>query len=132
MVAAGRGRMLNPDLVLLDEPWMGLAPILVQEVFRIIERLRSEGVTMLLVEQFAAAALKVARKFGHDKGIDKPEIVVYEAAFHGRSIATLSATGNPKIRAGFGPLGEGFVRVPLNDGAAIANVARTRPHVVAV
>jgi branched-chain amino acid transport system ATP-binding protein len=52
--------MLNPDVVLLDEPSMGLAPILVQEVFRIIERLRAEGVTMLLVEQFAAAALNVS------------------------------------------------------------------------
>ena len=78
------------------------------------------------------AALKVARKYGHDRGIDKPEIVVYEAAFHGRSIATLSATGNPKIQAGFGPLVEGFVRVPLNDVAAIENVAKTRPNVVAV
>ncbi|MEO7114498.1 MAG: aspartate aminotransferase family protein [Caldimonas sp.] len=78
------------------------------------------------------AAIKIARKFGHDKGIDKPEIVVYEAAFHGRSIATLSATGNPKIQAGFGPLVEGFVRVPLNDMSAIENVARTHPNVVAV
>src|SRR5664279_289926 len=78
------------------------------------------------------AALKVARKYGHDKGIDRPEIVVYEGAFHGRSIATLSATGNAKIQAGFGPLVEGFVRVPLNDPAAIENVARTRPNVVAV
>jgi len=78
------------------------------------------------------AALKVARKFGHDRGIEAPEIVVYEGAFHGRSIATLSATGNPKIQAGFGPLVEGFVRVPLNDVAAIENVARTNPNVVAV
>jgi acetylornithine/N-succinyldiaminopimelate aminotransferase len=78
------------------------------------------------------AALKIARKFGHDKGIDRPEIVVYEAAFHGRSIATLSATGNPKVQAGFGPLVEGFVRVPLNDSKAIEEVARTRPNVVAV
>ena len=60
MLAMARAMMLNPDVVLLDEPSMGLAPILVQEVFRIIERLRSEGVTMLLVEQFAAAALNVA------------------------------------------------------------------------
>jgi branched-chain amino acid transport system ATP-binding protein len=52
--------MLNPDLVLLDEPSMGLAPILVDEVFRIIERLKEQAVTMLLVEQFAAAALNVA------------------------------------------------------------------------
>lgn len=78
------------------------------------------------------AALKIARKFGHDKGIDRPEIIVYEKAFHGRSIATLSATGNPKVQAGFGPLVEGFVRVPLNDVAAIEEVAQTRPNVVAV
>ena len=78
------------------------------------------------------AALKIARKFGHDQGIDRPEIVVYEAAFHGRSIATLSATGNPKVQAGFGPLVEGFVRVPLNDVAAIEQVAKTHPNVVAV
>jgi acetylornithine/N-succinyldiaminopimelate aminotransferase len=77
-------------------------------------------------------ALKIARKFGHDKGIDRPEIIVYEKAFHGRSIATLSATGNPKIQKGFEPLVEGFVRVPLNDLAAIEKVARSNPNVVAV
>jgi branched-chain amino acid transport system ATP-binding protein len=60
MLAMARAVMLNPDLVLLDEPSMGLAPILVDEVFRIIERLKEQGVTMLLVEQFAAAALNVA------------------------------------------------------------------------
>jgi branched-chain amino acid transport system ATP-binding protein len=60
MLAMARAIMLNPEVVLLDEPSMGLAPILVEEVFRIIERLKEEGVTMLLVEQFAAAALKVA------------------------------------------------------------------------
>lgn len=60
MLAMARAVMQNPDLVLLDEPSMGLAPILVEEVFRIIARLKSEGVTMLLVEQFAAAALNVA------------------------------------------------------------------------
>ena len=60
MLAMARAVMLNPDVVLLDEPSMGLAPILVDEVFRIIARLKSEGVTMLLVEQFAAAALAVA------------------------------------------------------------------------
>jgi acetylornithine/N-succinyldiaminopimelate aminotransferase len=78
------------------------------------------------------AALKIARKFGHDKGVERPEIVVYEKAFHGRSLATLSATGNPKVQAGFGPLVEGFVRVPLNDIGAIEDVARSRPNVVAV
>ncbi|MBY0469403.1 MAG: ABC transporter ATP-binding protein, partial [Burkholderiaceae bacterium] len=60
MLAMARAVMLNPEIVLLDEPSMGLAPILVDEVFRIIARLKSEGVTMLLVEQFAAAALNVS------------------------------------------------------------------------
>ena len=78
------------------------------------------------------AALKIARKFGHDKGIDRPEIIVYEKAFHGRSIATLSATGNPKVQAGFGPLVGGFVRVPVNDLAAVEAVAENNPNVVAV
>jgi acetylornithine aminotransferase len=78
------------------------------------------------------AALKLARKFGHDKGIERPEIVVYEKAFHGRSIATLSATGNPKVQAGFGPLVEGFIRVPLNDMAALEAATAGNPNVVAV
>ncbi len=60
MLAMARAVMLNPEVILLDEPSMGLAPILVEEVFRIISRLKEEGVTMLLVEQFAAAALNVA------------------------------------------------------------------------
>jgi acetylornithine aminotransferase len=78
------------------------------------------------------AAIKLARKFGHDKGIDKPVIVVYEKAFHGRSIATLSATGNTKIQQGFGPLVEGFLRVPLNDIAALKKATENNPNVVAV
>lgn len=78
------------------------------------------------------AALKIARKFGHDRGIARPEIIVYEKSFHGRSIATLSATGNTKVQQGFGPLVEGFVRVPLNDIAAVKQVAATNPNVVAV
>ena len=78
------------------------------------------------------AAIKIARKFGHDKGIARPEIIVYEKAFHGRSLATLSATGNAKVQAGFEPLVEGFVRVPLNDTAAIGRVAAGNPNVVAV
>ncbi len=78
------------------------------------------------------AALKLARKFGHDKGIERPEIVVYEAAFHGRSIATLSATGNPKVQKGFGPLVEGFIRVPLNDIEALKKATVGNPNVVAV
>ena len=77
-------------------------------------------------------ALKIARKYGHDRGITRPEIIVYEKAFHGRSIATLSATGNPKVQKGFEPLVEGFVRVPLNDLDAIEQVANSNPNVVAV
>jgi len=78
------------------------------------------------------AAIKLARKFGHDKGIDKPVIVVYEKAFHGRSIATLSATGNTKIQKGFGPLVEGFLRVPVNDITALKKATENNPNVVAV
>ncbi len=78
------------------------------------------------------AALKLARKFGHDKGIERPEIVVYDKAFHGRSIATLSATGNPKVQAGFGPLVEGFIRVPLNDIERLRAATADNPNVVAV
>ena len=78
------------------------------------------------------AALKLARKFGHDKGIEKPEIVVYEKAFHGRSIATLSATGNEKVQKGFGPLVEGFIRVPLNDIESLKKATDGNSNVVAV
>jgi len=78
------------------------------------------------------AALKLARKFGHDKGIARPEVVVYEKAFHGRSIATLSATGNPKVQAGFGPLVEGFIRVPVNNIDALKAATEGNPNVVAV
>lgn len=78
------------------------------------------------------AALKLARKFGHDKGIERPQIVVYEKAFHGRSIATLSATGNPKVQAGFGPLLEGFIRVPINSIRALEEATANNPDVVAV
>jgi len=78
------------------------------------------------------AAIKIARKYGHDRGIDSPEIIVYEHAFHGRSLATLSATGNTKVQKGFAPLVPGFVRVPLNDTHALEEMARTRPNVVAI
>jgi acetylornithine/N-succinyldiaminopimelate aminotransferase len=78
------------------------------------------------------AALKLARKFGHDKGIDSPEIVVYEKAFHGRSIATLSATGNEKIQKGFGPLVGGFIRVPVNNMEALKKATEGNKNVVAV
>ncbi len=78
------------------------------------------------------AALKLARKLGHQKGIDRPEIVVYEKAFHGRSIATLSATGNPAIQAGFEPLVDGFIRVPVNDIDGLKAATAHNANVVAV
>jgi acetylornithine aminotransferase len=78
------------------------------------------------------AAIKLARLYGHNRGVEMPEIVVYEHAFHGRSLATLSATGNVKVQKGFEPLVPGFVRVPLNDMPALDAVAAQRPNVVAV
>ena len=78
------------------------------------------------------AAIKLARKFGHDKGIAHPQIVVYDNAFHGRSLATLSATGNAKHQKGFEPLVPGFIRVPLNDIAALEKATAGNPNVVAV
>lgn len=78
------------------------------------------------------AAIKIARKYGHDRGIENPEIVVYEKAFHGRSIATLSATGNEKVQKGFGPLVPGFVRVPLNDIEALKAKTAGNGNIVAV
>ncbi len=78
------------------------------------------------------AAIKLARKFGHNKGILAPEIVVYEKAFHGRSIATLAATGNEKLKEGFGPMPSGFIRVPINDVQAIRAATANNPNVVAV
>lgn len=78
------------------------------------------------------AALKIARKFGHDRGVESPEVIVFEGAFHGRSIATLSATANPKIHAGFGPLVPGFVRVKLNDIAAVEAAIAAHPGVTAI
>lgn len=78
------------------------------------------------------AAIKLARLHGHHRGVERPEIVVFERAFHGRSLATLSATGNPKVQKGFEPLVEGFVRIALNDASALQEVAKTHPNVVAV
>ena len=77
-------------------------------------------------------ALKVARKYGHDRGVAEPAIIVMEHAFHGRSLATLSATGSRKVQAGFEPLVQGFVRVPLNDLDAVRQVATHNRNVVAV
>jgi len=78
------------------------------------------------------ASIKVARKYGHDKGIAEPAIIVMEKAFHGRSLATLSATGSRKVQAGFEPLVQGFVRVPLNDLEAVRQVAANNRNVSAV
>jgi len=78
------------------------------------------------------AAIKLARLYGHKREIDSPAIIVMEKAFHGRTLATLSATGNRKVQAGFEPLVGGFVRVPYNDLEAIRQVARHNSNVVAV
>ncbi len=78
------------------------------------------------------AAIKLARLYGHQQGIEQPAIIVMEKAFHGRTLATLSATGNRKVQAGFEPLVSGFVRVPFDDLAAIEHLAETQPNVVAV
>ena len=78
------------------------------------------------------AAIKLARFYGHQRGIDNPAIIVMEKAFHGRTLATLSATGNRKTQAGFEPLVSGFVRVPFNDLSAVRAVAEHNPSVVAV
>ena len=77
-------------------------------------------------------AIKLARLYGHQKGIAEPHIIVMEEAFHGRSLATLSATGSRKVQAGFEPLVPGFVRVALNDLDAVRAVAERDPNVVAV
>ena len=78
------------------------------------------------------AAIKLARMYGHKQEIESPAIIVMEKAFHGRTLATLSATGNRKVQAGFEPLVSGFVRVPYNDLEAIRHVAQHNSNVVAV
>lgn len=78
------------------------------------------------------AAIKLARMYGHQKGVELPTIVVMENAFHGRTMATLSATGNRKAQAGFEPLVSGFVRVPYKDIASLRNIAAHNGNVVAV
>jgi acetylornithine/N-succinyldiaminopimelate aminotransferase len=78
------------------------------------------------------AAIKLARLHGHRRGVESPAIIVMEQAFHGRTIATLSATGSRKVQAGFEPLLTGFVRVPYNDLPALDQVAAANPNIVAV
>ena len=78
------------------------------------------------------AAIKLARLYGHRKGVTNPTIVVMEGAFHGRTMATLTATGNRKVQAGFEPLVPGFVRAPFGDLAAVESIAEHQSNVVAV
>ena len=78
------------------------------------------------------AAIKIARLYAHNKGITNPEIIVMERSFHGRTMATLSATGNRKTQAGFEPLVSGFVRVPYDDLAAVKAIASRKNNVVAI
>ncbi len=78
------------------------------------------------------AAIKIARAHGHAKGIEKPEILVFDHSFHGRTLATLSATGNAKVHAGFEPLVDGFVRLPFDDIAAVKRAAEERSSVIAI
>lgn len=78
------------------------------------------------------AAIKIARKYGHQRGFSQPKVIVFDKAFHGRSLATLSATGNQKVQKGFEPLVEGFVRVPMNDMEIIRRMAERHPDISAV
>ena len=78
------------------------------------------------------AAIKLARFYGHQQGVDAPAIIVMEHSFHGRTLATLSATGNRKVQAGFEPLVAGFVRVPFNDLDAVRAISEHNKNVVAV
>jgi acetylornithine aminotransferase len=78
------------------------------------------------------ASIKLARLYGHNKGIGNPEIIVMDKSFHGRTMATLSATGNRKVQAGFEPLVSGFIRVPYDDVDAVKQVASSNPNVVAI
>lgn len=78
------------------------------------------------------AAIKLARLYGHHNKIDNPAIVVFEGSFHGRTLATLTATGNRKIQAGFEPLVQGFIRAPYNDMDALRTIAKNSNNVVAV
>jgi len=79
------------------------------------------------------AALKIARRYGHQRGVDNPKIIVMTGSFHGRTLATLSATGNTKVQAGFEPLVQNFLRLPYNDATALEKLPEhTRKEVVAV
>ncbi|HEY9018131.1 acetylornithine transaminase [Thiomicrospira sp.] len=78
------------------------------------------------------AAIKIARKTASDRGIENPEILVMESSFHGRTMATLSATGNKKVQEGFAPLVQGFVRVPYNQVEAVEKAIAEHPNLIAI
>lgn len=78
------------------------------------------------------AAIKIARKYGNDKGVKNPSIIVMANSFHGRTLATLSATGNTKVQMGFEPLVEGFIRVPYNDVPAVKAAIADHANIVAI
>lgn len=78
------------------------------------------------------AAIKLARVHAHRQGIDQPAVLVMESSFHGRTLATLSATGNRKVQAGFEPLVQGFVRVPYDDVEAVETAGTNRPNIAAI
>lgn len=78
------------------------------------------------------AAIKLARLHGHKKGIEIPTVLVFDSSFHGRTMATLTASGNRKIQAGFEPLVKGFIRAPYNDIEAVKNIAKSNSDVVAI
>ena len=78
------------------------------------------------------AALKIARLHGHNRGIEAPDVIVMDGSFHGRTMATLTATGNRKVQAGFEPLLSGFVRAPFNDVESVRQIAANNKNVVAV
>ena len=77
-------------------------------------------------------AIKIARLYGHNKGVEDPTIIVADSSFHGRTLATLTATGNRKVQAGFEPLVKGFIRVPFNDIDSVNEIAEQKNNVVAI
>jgi len=78
------------------------------------------------------AAIKIARRFAHSKNIQRPVIVTMDNSFHGRTLSTLTATGNPKVKEGFGPLPEGFQHIPYNDISALETLAANNSNIVAI
>jgi acetylornithine aminotransferase len=101
-----------------------------------LSRVQSKGMEKVFFGNSGAeaneAAIKIARLYGHNKGIDIPTIIVMEHSFHGRTMATLTATGNRKVQAGFEPLVAGFARAPYNDIRAIRQMAENNPAIVAI